>query len=60
MGFSIPALPWHCQVDTKLLMGELLPNASQARPFSALMGPKPEARFRSIQERAAFAHDLNI
>jgi topoisomerase-4 subunit B len=27
---------------------------------NALMGSKPEARFRFIQERAAFAHDLDI
>ena len=27
---------------------------------SALMGSKPEARFRFIQERAAFAKDLDI
>ncbi len=28
--------------------------------INALMGSKPEARFRFIQERAAFAHDLDI
>jgi len=27
---------------------------------NALMGSKPEARFRFIQEHAAFAHDLDI
>ena len=27
---------------------------------NALMGSKPEARFRFIQERAAFAKDLDI
>lgn len=27
---------------------------------NALMGSKPEARFRFIQERAAFARDLDI
>jgi topoisomerase-4 subunit B len=27
---------------------------------NALMGSKPEARFRFIQERAAFATDLDI
>ncbi len=27
---------------------------------NALMGSKPEARFRFIQDRAAFAHDLDI
>jgi topoisomerase-4 subunit B len=27
---------------------------------NALMGSKPEARFRFIQERVAFAHDLVI
>ena len=28
--------------------------------INALMGSKPEARFRFIQERAAFAQDLDI
>lgn len=28
--------------------------------LNALMGSKPEARFRFIQERAAFAKDLDI
>ena len=28
--------------------------------INALMGSKPEARFRFIQEHAAFAHDLDI
>jgi topoisomerase IV subunit B len=28
--------------------------------INALMGSKPEARFRFIQDRAAFAHDLDI
>jgi topoisomerase-4 subunit B len=27
---------------------------------NALMGSKPEARFRFIQERAAFAKDLDV
>lgn len=27
---------------------------------NALMGSKPEARFRFIQDRVAFAHDLVI
>jgi hypothetical protein len=27
---------------------------------NALTGSKPEARFRFIQDRAAFAHDLDI
>jgi topoisomerase-4 subunit B len=31
-----------------------------AEAVNALMGSKPEARFRFIQERAAFAHDLDI
>jgi topoisomerase IV subunit B len=31
-----------------------------AEAINALMGSKPEARFRFIQERAAFAHDLDI
>jgi topoisomerase-4 subunit B len=31
-----------------------------AEAINALMGSKPEARFRFIQERAAFAQDLDI
>jgi topoisomerase IV subunit B len=31
-----------------------------AEAINALMGSKPEARFRFIQEHAAFAHDLDI
>lgn len=31
-----------------------------AEAINALMGSKPEARFKFIQERAAFAHDLDI
>ncbi len=31
-----------------------------ATPSSALMGNKPEARFRFIQERAAFAHEEEL
>jgi topoisomerase-4 subunit B len=31
-----------------------------AEAVNALMGSKPEARFRFIQERAAFAKDLDI
>jgi topoisomerase-4 subunit B len=31
-----------------------------AEAVNALMGSKPEARFRFIQDRAAFAHDLDI
>jgi topoisomerase-4 subunit B len=31
-----------------------------AEAVNALMGSKPEARFRFIQERAAFARDLDI
>ena len=30
------------------------------RAVNALMGPKPEARFKFIQERAAFAEALDI
>ena len=35
-------------------------NSVLAETVSALMGSKPEARFRFIQERAAFAKDLDI
>jgi topoisomerase-4 subunit B len=31
-----------------------------AEVVNSLMGSKPEARFRFIQERAAFAKDLDI
>jgi topoisomerase-4 subunit B len=31
-----------------------------AEVVNALMGSKPEARFRFIQDRAAFAKDLDI
>jgi topoisomerase-4 subunit B len=31
-----------------------------AEAVNALMGSKPEARFRFIQDRAAFAKDLDI
>ena len=34
--------------------------ADVSEAVSALMGSKPEARFRFIQERAAFAKDLDI
>jgi topoisomerase-4 subunit B len=34
--------------------------AATSDAVSALMGSKPEARFRFIQERAAFAKDLDI
>ncbi len=36
------------------------PEAGTAGVVDALMGNKPEARFRFIQERAAFANDLDI
>jgi len=36
------------------------PNSALAETVNALMGSKPEARFRFIQERAAFAKDLDI
>ncbi|HXF55493.1 MAG TPA: DNA topoisomerase IV subunit B [Hyphomicrobiaceae bacterium] len=35
-------------------------NSAIAEAVNALMGSKPEARFRFIQERAAFAKDLDI
>ena len=44
----------------------LWPNAQQpwdeivTEAVNALMGSKPEARFRFIQDRAAFAKDLDI
>ena len=34
--------------------------AAITEAVNALMGSKPEARFRFIQERAAFAKDLDI
>jgi topoisomerase-4 subunit B len=34
--------------------------AAVSEAVNALMGSKPEARFRFIQERAAFAKDLDI
>ena len=34
--------------------------AATSDAVNALMGSKPEARFRFIQERAAFAKDLDI
>ena len=34
--------------------------AAIAEAVNALMGSKPEARFRFIQDRAAFAKDLDI
>ena len=34
--------------------------AAVAEAVNALMGSKPELRFRFIQERAAFAKDLDI
>ncbi|KAA0970540.1 DNA topoisomerase IV subunit B [Aureimonas fodinaquatilis] len=36
------------------------PEAGTAIAVDALMGNKPEARFRFIQERAAFAEDLDV
>ena len=35
-------------------------NSVLAETVNALMGSKPEARFRFIQDRAAFAKDLDI
>jgi hypothetical protein len=43
--------------------GALMPAVGvriQLTAINALMGSKPEARFRFIQERAAFAQDLDI
>ncbi|WP_336741044.1 DNA topoisomerase IV subunit B [Aureimonas altamirensis] len=37
-----------------------LPESGTAGAVEALMGNKPEARFRFIQERAAFAEDLDV
>ncbi len=37
-----------------------LPEAGTASAVEALMGNKPEARFRFIQERAAFVEDLDV
>jgi topoisomerase-4 subunit B len=36
------------------------PRESVSEAVNALMGSKPEARFRFIQEHAAFAKDLDI
>ena len=36
------------------------PHGASTDAVNALMGSKPEARFRFIQERAAFAKDLDI
>ena len=38
----------------------LAKRAATSDAVNALMGSKPEARFRFIQERAAFAKDLDI
>ena len=45
-----------------MLKVEVLPEqkSETTQAVNALMGSKPEARFRFIQERAAFAHDLDI
>ena len=39
---------------------DALPESGTAGAVEALMGNKPEARFRFIQERAAFAEDLDV
>jgi topoisomerase-4 subunit B len=43
-----------------LLRVEVVEDRETGAAIESLMGNKPEARFRFIQERAAFARDLDI
>jgi topoisomerase-4 subunit B len=43
-----------------LLRIEIVGDDATGKSVESLMGNKPEERFRFIQERAAFAHDLDI
>ena len=43
-----------------LLKVEIVEDAATGTAVESLMGNKPEERFRFIQERAEFAHDLDI
>jgi topoisomerase-4 subunit B len=43
-----------------LLRVEIVEEAETGKAVESLMGNKPEERFRFIQDRAAFAHDLDI
>jgi topoisomerase-4 subunit B len=43
-----------------LLRVEIVEDAATGKAVDNLMGNKPEERFRFIQERAEFAHDLDI
>ena len=43
-----------------LLKVEIVEDAETGAAVESLMGNKPEERFRFIQERAAFAKDLDI
>ena len=60
--FLIPDSCFLCMWPDSDQTRELLANAGNGEgdAVNALMGSKPEARFRFIQDRAAFAKDLDI